>query len=1066
MKKITRILFLIVILLPLSLLAQNTIIGTVIDNDGFPLPGATVLEKNVTNGTTTDFDGNFQLTLKESGATISVSFVGFKTKEIFVGDEKNISIQLDLSSEALDEVIVIGYGSSSKSDITAAITTVKPVTDDKAGVAVVESLLRGTSGLNVLSSGEPGAAVSINIRGVSSLTGSNQPLYVIDGIVMDSAEESVSDALNFRSAPKSGIGGVAPEDIESIQVLKDASATAIYGSLGANGVILITTKQGSLGTPVFTISTSTTVGKVNLPYELLDTEEYVAFTNDKYQEKNNRPTSTQDGTFFLYPEGEAPFVLRDDGLYNFFQTSNKPLIPNNLIGVYEPMNWTDLYRPTYSTNTRFTASGGTEKTKYYGALGYLSQEGLLPGVYFNKVDLNSNISHQLNDKLKLGGKLSYTYSENSLPGSAGLSANVKTSVYRNINDVFPLELREDLSVLQDEIFRFSPRGWVEDYEKFSTENRVLGNLSLQYKFRKDIVYDMKFGGDYRSSELNVWQGVGVNPGFQRDGRYSKTSLNRFSYNIDNTISFRPKAKGSHRYSLLGGVVLNSSDSDRSTSKASNYSEAGQINKGRDFIGATIVEPTTFNFGPERLISFLGRVTYGFRDRYKVSASIRYDGSSKFSGKNRFGFFPAISAAWEAHKESFIQDSDLKIDQLKFRIGYGETGNQRVGSNLAILNYRVLPQGYADSDASLLTAYEKLNIPSRDLKWETQKQLNTGIDIGLLDSRLSITADAYSKQSDDLLNTLNIGGSAGLETIVVNQGSMLNRGFELAINGDVFRNENFTWNVFGTYSENTIQVQNLGLESAEFGAEGSLVGYFGRPLQLAPGNTSAINVYIEGKAPGLFFGYETDGILTKADIDNGYEQQEGFYKIVDKNQDGEINESDKVILGDPNPDAIYSFGTNMTYKGWSFSASFYGVVGNDIFNANYLTENFSPYNQWNNVRKDYVENRYRSDTQSGTLPDINLEKNDLERFSALDVAVADGSYLRLQNVSVGYNFSLDNSSIDKIKVFCSMSNVFTITNYTGVDPEISSLRFTPGVAGVDIGSPPIQSTLTIGGSITF
>ena len=355
MKKIKLILFLIVLPLPLSLLAQNTISGTVTDNDGLPLPGATVLEKNVANGTTTDFDGNFQLTLKESDATIKVSFVGFSTKEISVGDKNNISIQLELSSEALDEVVVIGYGSSSKSDITAAITTVKPVTDDKAGVPVIESLLRGTSGMNVVSSGEPGAAVSINIRGVSSLTGSNQPLYVIDGIVMDSANESLNDGLSAGSPAQSGIGGVAPEDIESIQVLKDASATAIYGSLGANGVILITTKQGSLGTPVFTISTSTTVGIVNLPYELLDTEEYVAFTNDRYQEENNRPLLGEDRDSELYPEGEAPFVLGDDGLYDFYQTSKSPNeIPEDLIGKYQPVNWTDFYRPTYSTNTRFT----------------------------------------------------------------------------------------------------------------------------------------------------------------------------------------------------------------------------------------------------------------------------------------------------------------------------------------------------------------------------------------------------------------------------------------------------------------------------------------------------------------------------------------------------------------------------------------------------------------------------------------------------------------------------------------------------------------------------------------
>ncbi|WP_152286836.1 SusC/RagA family TonB-linked outer membrane protein [Flavicella marina] len=1059
----------LVFFLSISMYAQVNVHGVVKDNNGEPLPGATVLEKGAPNGTTTDFDGNFEITTRNETAKLLISFVGFETKEISVTTKETIEIQLALSSESLEEVVVIGYGTSTKSDVTASITTVKPITDDKAGVAAVESLLRGTSGMNVVSNGEPGAAVSINIRGVSSLTGSNQPLYVIDGIVMDSSQEFLTDPTNFQGASKSGIGGVAPEDIESIQILKDASATAIYGSLGANGVILISTKQGKLGAPKFNFSTSTTVGQPILPYKILDTEQFVAHANDKYR---LNPDSNA-GPEYQYPDGRFPFEIREDGLYNFIANRDDDNDGElDLIGIYEPMDWTSLYRTTYSTNTRFTASGGTENTKYYSSVGYLSQEGVLANAYLNKLDLNINGTHRINKNLKLGAKVAYSHTVNSLPGGSGSNAGEINSVYRHINDNFPLELREDLAPLGDERFRLTPRGWVEDYDNISTENRVIGNFSVDYKLRNDLVYNFKFGGDYRDAVGHIWQGISTNAGNNRDGRYAISKLNRFSYNIDQTLTYRPKAIGNHRYSILGGIVYNHTNSEKNYTRASNYSPEGQANRGRDFFGASIIEDTVYNFGPERMLSFLGRATYGYKNRYKLSASLRYDGSSKFIGKNRYGLFPAISAAWEIHKESFISNSDTPINELKLRVGYGETGNQRVGNNLTFVNYRISPEGYAAANKDLELAYEKTNIASKDLTWETQKQFNTGLDLGMFNGRLNVTVDAYDKTSDDLLNTLSIGGSAGDDAIVINQGGLNNRGVEVAINGDVLRTEDFTWNLFGTYSINKIEIQNLGLEKAHFGSAGEFVGYYGRPIQVSNTNTVPMNLYLEGEAPGLLFGFETDGVVTADDIAAGTPTifgnpaEEGFYKIADKNGDGNITNEDKVIIGDPNPDFIYSFGTNINFKRWSLSANFYGVVGNDIYNANYLTENYSAENRWNNTRLDYELNRYSSSNTSGTLPDVNLQKATLDQAGVLDVAVSDGSYLRLQNLNVGYTFPMNRSGITSIKVFGSMSNVFTITNYNGVEPEISSLRFTPGVAGVDIATPPNQRSVTIGGALTF
>jgi TonB-linked SusC/RagA family outer membrane protein len=1067
MKKISSIL--ILLFCTLTAVAQTSVLGTIKDNTGIPLMGVTVLIKGTAKGTTTDFDGNYAIEVSDENSILTFSFLGFETKQIKVGNQTVHNIILISNTEQIEEVIVVGYGSSTKSDVTASITTVNPNPENKAGVVAIESMLKGASGINVASNGEPGAAVSINIRGVSSLSGSNQPLYVIDGIVMDSAQEFMTDPTNFQTTSKSGIGGVAPEDIESIQVLKDASATAIYGSLGANGVILITTKKGKIGAPKIKFSSSSTIGNAVLPYSMLNTEDFVTHINNKYKEDPN----SLAGIEYQFPAGTSPFVLRPDGLYNFMSKNDDDSDGEpDLKGVFEPRNWSDLYKATFSTNTRLTVSGGNEKTKYYTSIGHLSKEGIVSNVYLDKIDLNANVNHRVNDKFKLGAKLSYTHSKNSLTGGSSSNAGEDRSVYRHVNDAFPLELREDIAPLEDESFRLSPRGWFDEYDNISEENRFVGNVSVEYKFSKTLIYNLKFGGDYRKGELNIWQGVGTNAGATREGRYAFSELDRFTYNIDQTLLFRPKRKGDHRYTLLGGVVYSNSNSEKKYTRASNYSVAGQANRGRDFFGASIIESTVYNYSPERLLSFLGRATYAYKDRYKASGSLRYDGSSKFIGENRFGFFPALSLAWEIHKEPFFSGLSSKIDVMKLRVGYGETGNQRVGNNLTAVNYRISPEGYA-TNGSLQQAFEKTNIASVDLTWETQKQYNIGLDSEMFNNRLSVSIDTYNKTSEDLLNTLSIGGSSGDDSIVVNQGSISNEGIEVAINGDVFKTKDFTWNLYGTYSYNDVEIKSLGLEKGEFGSEGEHVGYFGRPIQVSNTSTVPMNVYLEGRAPGLLFGFETNGILNADDISagaatiNGDTAVEGFYNIIDKNNDGNITNADKVVIGNPNPDFIYSFGTTFNYKTWSLAASFYGVEGNDIYNANYLTEHYSGENRYNNVRQAYEQNRYSSENPTGVFPAVNLEKSMLNEAGVLDVAVSDGSYLRLQNISLGYGVPIKkNSRISDFKVFVSMSNVYTWTKYTGVDPEISSLRFTPGVAGVDIASPPTQRTITIGGAVTF
>ncbi|MGY5354945.1 SusC/RagA family TonB-linked outer membrane protein [Wenyingzhuangia sp. IMCC45467] len=1059
--------YIILFLLPLSILAQKTITGTVTDTSKVPFPGASVLIKGTTKGVITDFDGGFKITLPEAPVTLVFSFLGYKTQEVVVNKQNTLKIVLQSDTSNLDEVILIGYGSSSRSDVTAAISTVKPYVDNTAGVATLETVLQGGSGIQVNASGEPGAAVSVNIRGTSSLSGSNQPLYVIDGIVVDSAEESLTDPSNFQATPKSGIGGVAPEDIESIQILKDASATAIYGSLGANGVVLITTKQGKTGSAKYKFSTSTTIGEAVFPYRMLNTDEYVSFINDKFKEDPNSISTGQ------YPTGRLPFEKRADGLYNFMdQQDNDNQNGIDTVGVYQPINWRDFYRATISSNSRFTVSGGTEKTKYYASAGYLENEGVVSNVYLKRADLGLNIKHNLNDKIKLGGKVTYTNTKNSLTGGASANAQASKSVYTSVNEWMPLDYRLDLAPLGDESYRITPRGWFEEYDNVSDENRFLANLSLDYEFLKDVNYSVKLGGDYREGNLVVWQGLNTDQGSSRDGRYSYSELSRYSYNIDQTIQYSPRAKKNHRYSVLGGVVYNHTNAVNSYTRASNYTTEGIANRGRDFLGATVIETQVDNYRIESLLSFLSRVTYAYKNRYKVSGTLRYDGSSKFVGDNRFGLFPALSLAWEMQKEPFMKRVKF-IDEFKFRVGYGETGNQRVGTNLAFNNYRISPEGYSTSSGTLGLAYESTNIANEDLKWETQSQYNAGLDLVFFDNRLISSIDVYYKKSTDLLNQLTVGGSAGDESITINQGSLTNTGLEFSLAGDAIKTEHTTFNLFGNINFNKTKILSLGLLESQFDSYGTYEGYYGRPIQITGTNTVSTNIYLVDHQPGLIYGLQTEGILTAADITagaptiNGSPAVEGFYKVKDLNGDGNISSEDRTVIGNPNPDFVYSFGTNFSYKNWSARVNFYGVYGNDIYNANSPSELFSGDLAYENVRKTYVNNMYSASNPTGIYPAVNIQRSYINGIGVLDAHVEDGSYLRLQNISIAYDLPTEKlKGITGVNVFVSAGNIYTWTKYTGNNPDLSSLRFTPGVAGVDIATPPTQKTFTMGVGITF
>ncbi len=1066
--KHARLSLLILALLPFTMLAQKTLTGTVTDNTNFPLAGATILEKGTTNGQITDFDGAFTIVLDKTPTTIVVSYLGFITKELTITDQNSVKIVLTEDKQQLDEVVVIGYGSVQKSDLTGAITSLKPKDEDVDNPRGIQGILQGkAAGVQVTSLGnEPGAPSSIKIRGINSLTSSTEPLYVIDGVIIDSSGEDTLDPLGNNLAAQQGIGGVNARDIENIQILKDASATAIYGSRGSNGVILITTKKGRIGKARFNFSASTKIGNIANNIEVLEASEYANYRNLQQAEGEE--------SFYIYPNGSITAWVKNEAdntnVSEQFMIDNASVIPR-----LTPADWTDIYRTSIGTNYRLSASGGSENGNYYVAGGYIKNEGVIPRSSSENIDFALNINQNLSDKLKLGVRFSTSFTDNSASkGTEGLGDS-RFNIIRKIISYAPfLKFEEniesdDFDTENLENFVDGPQSWINGYDDLSKETRIQGSVKLDYKISDVFTYRFLFGGDYRYKQRQVYYGLELTRGAQVNGEAGLATLNRFRYNIDNTLMFKKTFNKAHKIDGTVGFIYDSRKAENIASSGSNFPNQALRANGVGF--AENFSNIIYGRSPETIISYLGRLNYTLLNKYIFTGTFRGDGSSKFSKNNRWGYFPSAAFAWKINNEGFLKKADW-LTQAKLRIGWGITGNQRIPPFQYLANYGNSNVPLSNASGGISTSIIPTNLENENLKWEETTQYSVGLDFGLFENRFTANVDVYHKDINDLLLYVDLPDSAGFSRYYANQGSVSNEGLEVGLSADIIDNDKFSWNVYGNIAFNENEITDLGIPTRPVG-QNEYSYYFGDFIGGDISDTP--NIFIEGQPVGLFWGYETNGIVSDASLPNapdpGQDPEVGHILYVDQNEDGIIDQKDKTIIGNPSPDFTYGFGSSFTYGNASLSFFFNGVYGNEVINGGRLQYGITDNNSPKNITKDAFYNAYNNNPDSayynpnGTLPAVGYDYFNVKKLP--DYVVEDASFLRLSNVTFSYSIPTENiKGINGINISLSGQNLLLFTDYSGFDPEVNSFSFDSGKIGIDWNSFPNQRRFTLGVNVSF
>lgn len=972
-----------------NVIQQNRdIAGTITDEKGEPIIGASILIKGTSTGTISDANGKFTLSVPNN-AILEISYVGYETQNIKVERKSTLDIVLKENNQMLDELIVVGYGTMKRRDVTGAVSQIKG--DEVSSVAVPNPVmaLQGKIAGVVVSqnSGDPSGSFTIHIRGVNSIRGGNDPLYVIDG--MPASTTSI------------GTG-----DIESIEVLKDASATAIYGSRGANGVVLITTKGGKDGKTNISYDGSYGIQSLIKKLDVLDAQGWAKLIN--LQQIND--------------EGKA-----------YFSDSEIAAFAN------KSYDWQDIiFRSAPIQNHNVTVSGGNQKTKFLVSGSLIDRDGIVKPGNYKRYNLRSNISHDISNKLSL--QLIMGYGRREWTGSGSSGGNRGGSVfgaaissppsvgpynedgsYSNIKLSYPFMSNAVINAVN----------YIDTHKSKARTNLENFNGSITYKPIKGLAIKPSFSMENTDIRNDSYTNSKVLEGSNGANVSSSTSTTIINENI---INYSTDIKN-HHIDLMCGFTYQQNVYRYMSMSASDFiSDAPET----DQIGsaASFGTPST-SYSKWSMMSYLARANYSYKGRYMATVSFRADGSSRYSEGNKWGYFPSFSLAWRISDEPFMKRF-TNLSDLKLRIGYGATGSTAIDP-YATMN--MLSQGkVAVGESGVETYYAASTTLPSSLKWETTEQLNIGVDLAMFNSRLRVTLDLYHKLTKDLLNSVSLPTSTGYDTTIRNIGKMQNNGLELSVAGDIIRNNNLIWNLSGNIAFNKNKVKEL---------------YGGQDIYGSSVNLSYINDYInlirEGKPLGVFYTYKEDGY-----------QDNGKIKYVDVNNDGVINTSDKMITGDPNPDFTYGLNTNLNYKGIELEVFFQGSQGNDIFNVA-KTANLDlgmGLNVWSEVLKSHWDANNTAEQNAKALYPIISKQTNLQYSNRY---VEDGSYLRLKNISLGYNFPINKWNINWIhalKVYVSGQNLLTFTNYSGRDPEVNSWSSNVN-AGLDYMTYPNFKSITFG-----
>ncbi|MDO5972356.1 TonB-dependent receptor [Flavivirga aquimarina] len=979
--------------------------GSILDDNGQALTGANIIEKGTTNGTLTDFDGNFSINVSNGSAILVISYIGFLTQEIAINNQSKLTINLKEDAADLGEIVVIGYGSVRKSDLTGAVSSVSEGEITQVPVSSVSRALQGrVAGVNVnQASGQPGQNVVIRIRGSNSISGGNNPLYVVDGFPLD---ELGSD-LN-------------PEDIKSMEILKDASSTAIYGSRGANGVILITTKRGSNNKIKTSYHGFYGTQSLRKKIDLLDRDSYIEMANTIAAEEGNPPV---------------------------FNTSDLANIPNN--------DWQDLvYRNAMMQNHQISLSGGNENVKYYTSLNYLDQEGIIKNSGFDRYSIRVNGDVKITEKLSLRNNLVIAWSEFNQTfddRADGFGAIPFTTLVMPPTSPI-LEDDGNYSVFSGVPWGgTNPVGFSENdkYQRLNT--RILGNIDLTYQITDGLSFKTSLGINSLNTTTNTYRPIGIISTGPSDGQASKSFSKNLSFINENILNYT-KQFNKHSIGALAGITYQKDKSDGLSASASGF--LTDVFENNVLQSANTISNPTTSYEDFSLISYLARANYSYNDKYLATFTGRYDGSSKFGNNNKYAFFPSAALAWKISNEDFLSSSE-NISNLKLRFSIGKSGNQAISSyqTLARLQNTTPIFGDGQNVGFVLSAFE-----NADLKWETTTASNIGIDLGLLNNRINFTADYYVKNTEDLLFNAILPTSSGFTSSVRNVGEMGNKGFEFELATKNFVGD-FKWDTSLNMNFNRNKVKSLGNDG------------LGNPIERidAPGSGGNWFPLFLGEAGQQLYGFEIEGIYeTDAEaVQNGEPSKTaGDYRYRDLDGNGIVNSDDRKILTNLQPDFTFGINNNFSYKNFDLSILVVGSVGNDIVNE------FSKYytaltGNWN-VTREAWENRWTGPGSGGTYAKASSNAINTITFSAPNTLwVEDGSYIKFRDIKLGYTLPkniTDKIGIEHIRLYASGQNLITITNYSHYDPEAAWER--APVNGWDRGVYPSTKSVTLGVQVDF
>lgn len=1016
--------------------------GKVVDQNDEPIIGANVIEKGTSNGTITDVDGNYTLKL-DKPAKLTVSYLGYNSKELSANKEGTYNVTLFEDAKLLEEVIVVGYGTMKKSDVTGSISSVDIGNVSDNPVASVDQLLKGRSAGVYAStmSSEPGGTTNVVIRGASSLSGNNQPLYVIDGIPIDAATDVPNPFGDNYQAPTNALSMLNPQDIESMEVLKDASATAIYGSRGANGVVLITTKNGKEGKLNINISSSLSISNVIKKIDVLTGPEFARYRNEAL---------TNSGADIIY-----------DGI-------NNPS-PDEVNWV----NWQDeVLRQAISQDHRISLSSGDKNSSIFISGGFSDNQGIIDNTEYKKADFRINYNKKFNDRLKVTTAVSFANIDANMSETNGNGGSMNRSAIRSMISKSPItDVISDYD--EEDMLENNPKNWVTDYTDEGNENTLNMKLDLQYDIIKWLDYQIRTGYNYQQKERSRYYGRTIYPGKSNNGLAGYSNFKNVGIVVENLIHFKNLNFGKHSLDGILGVTFSQTDYKTYSVQASNFPD--DILRANNLSLAEVYSPSHNNRYQSRLLSYLARVNYQYNSRYSLTLSFRADGSSKFAPGNKFSYFPSAAFAWRINEEEFMKDFTM-ISNLKLRLGWGLTGNQGINPYATLPVYSNTQYTYGSTISSGLHIS---NLKNLQLKWENSQQTNLGIDIGFFNNQLNIVADIYKKRSKDMLIYKNLPPSTGFTKTWVNFGEISNKGFELSVDAALVNTKSWKVNLGGSFSLNRNEISKLGLPESPYG----YVQYFGTNIHNDGDIQSPANTFIEGKPIGLFWGYKTAGVYQSEDEINawidqmekvqgsrnenflfGVKPQPGDIIFVDHNNDGKINQLDKQIIGNPNPDFVWGINGDINFKNFNLSFLFNGVQGRDILNAN-LNRETTLSGDYYNIRTSAWEGRWTGPGTSNYYPKAYMSIP--YRNQVVDRWVEDGSYIRLSNITLGYTWKFKTLKyIQDLKLFISGNNLLTFTNYSGFDPEVDSFAGDSSRMGIDNNSYPSTKSWRFGININF